>query len=148
MIALLVLHSAGCSGDGASGAARMKTVPLTGTISLDGKPHGSVSVQFLAKSAAGGSRTAYAQVKADGSFAATTYVTGDGIIPGKYDVRLGSADDAASTDPAKLMSAAVGSTIEGTEIDVPEDGLSGIEIKFTSSKSNAVNPAGGAMLGQ
>lgn len=143
---LMLLIVAGCSGDPGAGAERAKTVPFSGKITVDGKPPGQVKVQFLPKSSDGGVRTAYAEVKEDGSFAATTYITGDGIVPGQYTVRVGSEADAASTDPSAMMAAVAGASIEPVEVDVPADGLTGIELKFTSSSSG--KKSGGAMLGQ
>ena len=138
---------AGCGGDAAVGP-RVKIVPLTGTISLDGKPHGPATVRFVPQSADGGVKTASAEVKADGTFAATTYVTGDGIAPGKYDVELGGTSDAGSIDPAQMMSAIQGASIENTSIDVPEAGLTDVEIKLTTAKGATQNTGDPAMLGQ
>jgi len=92
-----------------------------------------------------GARTSYAQTKDDGSFAATTYVTGDGVVPGKYTVKAGSDGDGASTDPAAMMAAAAGTAIDATEIDVPADGLKDIELKLTSA--NKGKGAKNSMLG-
>ena len=104
LVAGLFFQVTGCSsGGGGAGAEKAKTVPLSGTLTLDGKPYGNVRVQFIPQGADGGVRTAYSEVKADGAFSATTYVTGDGIVAGKYDVRVGSDADTASTDPAAMM---------------------------------------------
>jgi len=137
---------AGCLGDSGAGAGKAKTVPLSGKITLDGKPHGNVNLQFLPQSSDAGVRTAYAQVEADGSFSATTYVTGDGIVAGKYSVRIGSEADGASTDPAKMMAAVAGASIETMELDVPAEGLTDIELKFKSAGNKA--GAAGGLLGQ
>ena len=128
----------GCSGD-AAGGAKVKTVPFSGKVLLDGNPHGNIKVQFIPQGSDGGARTAYAQVKEDGSFTATTYVTGDGIIPGKYDVKVGSEGDSASTDPAAMMSAVAGASIEKTEVEIPADGLTDIELKLTSTSKTDGN---------
>lgn len=141
---LALLQIAGCSGDAAVGS-KEKTVPFTGKLSLDGKPYGSVKVQFLPQGSDGGVRTAYAEVKEDGSFSATTYVTGDGIIPGKYTVRVGSEGDGASTDPSQMMAAVAGAAIDSFEVDVPAEGLTDIDLKLTSSSKKGKS---GGMLGQ
>lgn len=143
----LALSLAGCTGE-VSGGSKVKTVPLAGKVTLDGKPHGPASMQFIPQSAEGGTKAAYAEVKADGTFTATTYVTGDGIIPGKYDVTLGGEADAGSTDPAKMMAAIQGASIEKTSIDVPADGLPDVEIKLTSSKGGQTPAGAGTLLGQ
>ncbi|HAP08839.1 MAG TPA: hypothetical protein DCR20_13505 [Planctomycetaceae bacterium] len=134
----------GCGG-GAEGGAKVKTAAFTGKLTLDGKPYGKVKVQFIPEGSDAGVRTAYAEVKDDGSFAATTYVTGDGIVPGKYTVRVGSEGDGGSTDPAAMMAAVTGEAIEPFTVDVPADGLTDVELKLTSSKKKA---GAGGMLGQ
>lgn len=134
----------GCGG-GAEGGAKAKTVPFTGKLTLDGKPYGKVKVQFIPEGSDQGVRTSYAEVKDDGSFSATTYVTGDGIVPGKYTVRVGSEGDGGSTDPAAMMAAVSGASIEAFTVDIPAEGLSDVELKLTSSNAKA---KGGGMLGQ
>ena len=115
LVAGMLLSTSGCSGDGAGGS-KVKTVPFSGKILLDGTAHGNVNVTFTPQGSDGGVRTAYAKVKEDGSFVATTYVTGDGIIPGKYDVSIGAEGDGASADPAKMMAAVIGASIEKMEV--------------------------------
>ena len=143
---LLMVTVAGC-GEDATGGAKAKTVPFTGKLLIDGQPAGNMSVQFLPKTADGGARSAYAQVKADGTFAATTYITGDGIVPGNYTVKVGKESDASSTDPAALMAAAAGTTIESIDIQVPAEGLTDVDVKLTS-KSGGKKGNSPAMLGQ
>jgi hypothetical protein len=142
---LLVFTTIGCGGGGGE-EGRVKTVPLTGTLLVDGQPRGGASIQFTPSDAAGGARAASSLTEEDGSFEATTYVTGDGIIPGKYSVSLGgSEEDAASIDPALMMASVQGKATSTSEVDVPKDGLTGIEIKLTTSASSgeALPPAGG-----
>ena len=141
---LALLQIAGCSGDAAYGE-KARTVPFTGKLTLDGKPYGSVKVQFVPQGSDGGVRTAYAEVKEDGSFSATTYVTGDGIVAGKYTVRVGSEGDGASTDPAQMMAAVSGASIEPFNVDVPAEGLTDVELKLNSSSKKGKS---GGMLGQ
>lgn len=142
LVALLILGMFGCSPD-ASDSAKYKTVPLTGKVTLDGKPYGPGTIGFIPTVA--GTTSASAAVRADGSFEATTYVTGDGVGPGKYEVKLGGAteEDLATTDPAKMMAQAAGGTIETVTLDVPATGLTDIEIKLKSSKPRTVNPNDG-----
>jgi hypothetical protein len=140
-----LLLIAGCSGDPGAGAAKAKTVPFTGKITVDGKSPGLVKVQFLPKGSEGGVRTAYADVKEDGSFSATTYVTGDGIVPGKYTVRVGGDADVSSTDPAAMMSAVTGTSIESIEVDVPAEGLTDVALNMKSTTGG--KKSSGAMLG-
>jgi len=132
----MLFSACGCTGEGAGGT-KVKTVPFSGKILLDGNPHGNVNVQFIPQGSDGGMRTSYSQVMEDGSFSATTYFTGDGIVPGKYDVRVGSDGDGASTDPALMMTAIAGASIGKFEIDVPAEGLTDVELKLTSSAPQA-----------
>jgi hypothetical protein len=145
-LCLLLLVAAGCGGDPGAGAERARTVPFTGKITVDGKSPGVVKVQFLPKGSEGGVRTAYADVKEDGSFSATTYVTGDGIVPGKYTARVGGEADVSSTDPAAMMSAVAGTSIEPIDIDVPPEGLTDVPLNLKSTSGG--KKSGGAMLGQ
>ncbi len=136
---------AGCGGDAAVGK-KAAIVPLTGKLLVDGQPRGGASLQFMPLSADGGATTAYAVTEADGSFSATTYVTGDGIAPGKYKISLGSEEDNSSTDPMKMMAAAAGSAIKTSEIEIPAAGLTDVEIKLTS-ESGGKKKGGPGMLG-
>ena len=145
LFGLLILPVAAGCGEGASGAGRAKTVPLTGKVTLDGKPFANSKIQLIPQGESEGARTSYAQTKEDGSFSATTYVTGDGVVPGKYIVKAGSDGDAASTDPAALMASAAGTAIDTAEIDVPADGLKDIELKLSSA--NKGKGAKNSMLG-
>ena len=146
-LALMTASIVGCGGDGAVGGAKAKTVPFSGKVLVDGKPAGEMSIQFLPKSSDGGARTAYAQVQADGTFSATTYITGDGIVAGSYTVKAGKEGDGGSADPAALMAAVAGTAIDPIDIQVPAEGLTDVEVKL-KSKSGGKGPSGPAMLGQ
>ena len=143
----MLFGACGCSGEEGAGGAKIKTVPFTGKILLDGSPHGNVKVQFIPQGSDEGVRTAYAEVKEDGSFSATTYVTGDGIVPGKYDVRVGSEGDSASTDPALMMAAVSGASIDKLEVEIPAEGLTDVELKLTSSAAKAEDATGTGATG-
>jgi hypothetical protein len=143
----LLIVIAGCGGNDGAGAEKAATVPFTGKVTLDGQPYGSVSLQFLPESGEGGARTSYAVVTEDGSFEATTYVTGDGIVPGKYIIKVGSDDDMASTDPAAMMGAVSGTAIANMEVDVPAEGLEGVELKMKRAETGGGNRSAGTMLG-
>lgn len=146
-IAGLLIVVAGCGSDGGAGAEKVATVPFTGKVTLDGQPYGSVNLQFLPESGEGGARTSYAVVTEDGSFEATTYVTGDGIVPGKYIIKVGSDEDTSSTDPAAMMGAVAGTAIANMEVDVPAEGLEGVELKMKRAQTGGGNSTGGSMLG-
>ena len=143
--ALMLSTCTGC-GDAAVGGGKAKTVPFSGKVTIDGKPAGEMSVQFLPKSSDGGVRSAYAQLKPDGTFSATTYITGDGIVPGSYTVKAGKEADVSSTDPAAMMAAVTGTAIESIDIQIPAEGLTDVEIKLTTGKAGK-NTGGKSMLG-
>lgn len=134
LVAGMFLSVSGCSGE-SGGGVKVKTVPFSGKVLLDGTPHGNVNLTFTPQGSDGGVRTAYAQVKEDGSFTATTYVTGDGIVPGKYDVRIGAANNTSSTssaDPTQLMASVAGASIDKLEVEIPAEGLTDVELKMKS----------------
>lgn len=146
LLAGVILLVTGCGGDGGAGGEKVATVPFSGKVTLDGQPYGSVSLQFYPEDASGGSRTSYAVVAEDGTFEATTYVTGDGIVPGKYTIKVGSDQDLASTDPAAMMGAISGTAIANMQVDIPAEGLQGVELKMKRA-TGAGNSNTGGMLG-
>jgi hypothetical protein len=97
---VVILLACGCGGDD-GGGTKAPTVALTGKLLVDGTPRGNASIRFTPVDAEGGVRTAYAQTDSDGNFEATTYVTGDGIVPGKYTVSLGSDEDGGFHGPCQ-----------------------------------------------
>ncbi|QDU76662.1 hypothetical protein Pan97_37170 [Bremerella volcania] len=58
---------------------------VTGTVTLAGSPVEDARIQFHA---ANNSQGAIGQTKADGTFTLTTYVAGDGALPGDYVVTI------------------------------------------------------------
>ena len=91
-VALAVL--AGChKGSG------IATVPVSGTVTLDGQAVAGVTVTFNPTSAGG--RGAVGVTGANGEFALTTLQPGDGALPGSYAVSL--TKRAASTDASQNL---------------------------------------------
>lgn len=96
--ALIVLLGIGLQGCGGSG--RPKTVPVTGVVTLDGKPIEGANVTFYpdtGESAATGgpqkktdaaTRPATGTTDKEGKFTLKTFEEGDGALPGKYRVGI------------------------------------------------------------
>ncbi len=147
LLAGVLLIAAGCGGESGAGSEKVATVPFSGKVTLDGQPYGSVSLQFLPEDSEGGSRTSYAVVAEDGTFEATTYVTGDGIVPGKYTIKVGSDADMSSTDPAAMMGAVAGTAIANMQVEVPAEGLQGVELKMKRATAATRPGNNGGMLG-
>ncbi len=78
-VALVVL--AGCQA-----GSELDTVPVSGTVTLDGQAVAGVTVAFKPK--ASGGRGAAGVTGADGQFTLTTLQSGDGALPGSYAVTL------------------------------------------------------------
>lgn len=73
----------GCGG----GATSVKTVPVKGKVTLDGKPVEGATVQFAPEQGSSG-RAASGLTKSDGTFELTTVGGGAGAVPGKYKVAI------------------------------------------------------------
>jgi hypothetical protein len=72
-----VSFMAGC------GEPSIGTVPVTGTVKVDGQPMEGVSITFHPD---GSGRAASGKSDAQGNFKLTTIIAGDGALPGKYKV--------------------------------------------------------------
>lgn len=102
---MAALLSVGCGGSGSLG-----TVPVTGSVTLDGEPVEGASVVFSPVTAEG--RAAAAKTGPDGKFKLTTQATDDGAVPGSYKVAITKYDreimqvDADETDMDALYGAA------------------------------------------
>jgi len=68
----------------AAGCEKRGTVPLHGTVTLDGRPLGRATVYFIAQNPGG--RDALGSTDADGVFHLSTFQPGDGALPGSYKV--------------------------------------------------------------
>jgi len=84
----LVAVVIGCT-SGQQGPERLKTVPVTGMVNVNGVPAGEVTVRLkpLTKpegEAAIYAANPYAVTDADGTFRVSTYTQGDGLAAGEY----------------------------------------------------------------
>jgi len=92
-VALAVL--AGCQA-----GSELGTVPVSGTVTLDGQAVADATIAFKPKASDG--RVAVGVTAADGKFTLTTLQSGDGALPGSYAVTITkiAAGEAASSPGA------------------------------------------------
>ena len=86
LLAVVLLASVlglGCGGQ--QGADRPKTVPVSGTVTHNGEAVDGATVAFQS---AGGSRGAVGVTDAGGKYTLTTFESGDGAVPGEYQVKI------------------------------------------------------------
>ena len=84
-IALAVASVSGAAGGCKPGANRPKTVPVSGSVTLQGVPVAGATVSFQATD---GSRSSVGITDAAGRYELTTFVRGDGAVPGDYKVAI------------------------------------------------------------
>ena len=91
-----------------AGCGKQKTVPLHGTVTLDGRPLQGATVHFIAQDPEG--RNALGSTNAEGVFRLSTFEPDDGALPGSYKVIVRPATKAdpelAAMTPAEAMKAA------------------------------------------
>lgn len=80
LLSLACLHLAGCD---RRPAGRPATAPVTGVVRFDGDPLAGATVSFQAD---GGGRSATGITDAQGRYQLSTFVRGDGAVPGSYKV--------------------------------------------------------------
>ena len=100
LVAAALISAAGCGKGG--------TVPLRGTVTLDGRPLQGATVHFIAQDPGG--RDALGSTDADGVFRLSTSEPNDGAFPGSYKVIVRPATqvdpEIAAMTPAEAMKAA------------------------------------------
>jgi len=89
------------------GCGKGDTIPLRGTVTLDGRPLANASVSFLAQDPRG--RDALGSTDADGVFRLSTFEPGDGALPGRYKVVVqpaaASAVNVVAATPGEILDA-------------------------------------------
>jgi len=85
LLAVVLLASVLAFGCGQQGADRPKTVPVTGTVTHGGAPVEGATVAFQSAS---GARGAVGVTDAGGKYTLTTFESGDGAVPGAYQVKI------------------------------------------------------------
>jgi hypothetical protein len=134
-LALLMTCSfilSGCGGNTVD-ETKLDTVPVTGTVMLDGASPGECILEFRPVSVGTGeiNKPATARVKEDGSFVVGTYGDGDGAPAGKYSVHLLPLD---STSAGPALQA------KDAEVDIA-DQADGVELSIMlESAKGSVDP--------
>lgn len=105
---------------GCGGSDRPATVPISGQITIDGKPpgeNGRLHFQVIEPAPGYTKRPAGGAFAPDGSYRVMSWSPDDGLVPGRYSVSLMPGDPAKTAIPRKYQD---GST-SGLEVDVPVD---------------------------
>ncbi|WP_417848458.1 hypothetical protein [Thalassoglobus sp.] len=102
----------GCSGGADLEMDKLKTVPASGKLTIDGSPFGPATIDLIPLDSNERVRAGSALVAEDGSFTVGTYDDDDGIVPGSYTVRVSVPLDSASPAP----------NVEYFEFTVGDDG--------------------------
>lgn len=129
-MALLVLLG------GCGGSDHVKTVAVSGTLYVDGAPHGPAALVLypVLKDAGDKRPSVTGQVSRDGKFTLMTYQSGDGAPPGEYQVSLAQGgSEAGSTDPAKMLAGTAVTQIKPLTVTIPEEGTKTLEIRAESA---------------
>jgi len=84
-------------GCGGGGTTHPDTVPVTGTVQLNGQAVEGAAVSFVG---AGSSRPATGTTDAQGKFTLTSFETNDGAPPGEYTITVTKYADAGGTGTA------------------------------------------------
>lgn len=117
LIFLGLLLLLACPGCGSSEPDRLETIPVEGTLLVDGKPPGRLLLQLVPTSTASEGLQnpgVNGYVKEDGTFTLTTYEPDDGAPEGTYNVNL-TMDPMAAPNVPGVKPATV-------EIKKPEGG--------------------------
>jgi hypothetical protein len=90
LFGVLGVFAAGCGDD------RQKTAAVSGKITYNGRPVPNGTVTFIPDPAG---PPATGEIQPDGTYTLTTYVKGDGAVPGRHKVVVVAMDDAAGKLP-------------------------------------------------
>ncbi len=136
LFALLSLVGvSGCGGGGDTGP-RLETVPVAGTVTLDGNAFGPGTIELVPAEGEGGkTRVATGSVNEQGSFRLGSYEAADGAVPGVYVVRV-TKD--TTTDPSALTA----TEVESFEVTIPAEGADDLKIDLISASA----PGAGSLL--
>lgn len=131
-LATFSVFFAGCGGD-ASNFEKLPLYPASGTVTMDGKPYGPVSLRFEPEGGLGeGTRGFVAMVDGGGSFdKVTTYESGDGAPVGTYLVTVFSSGGVSDPFPA-IYEDAKKTPLKVIVSDITGDGANGMTIQLDS----------------
>jgi len=126
---LLLLAQAGCSSP-----EEAKTYPVSGEVTLDGKPLSGATIMLQP---AGRGSLGFGESDASGLFVISTFELGDGAIPGEHNivVTYSSTDGDEGADPEKssIVVPARYSKPESSGLQVTvEEGLGPLTLNLTS----------------
>ena len=99
-LALSILATVGIVLTGCSNSSRPPTYPVTGTVTMQGKPVAGAVITFVPTSNEGEAASAISD--SDGKYALTTWRPGDGARPGEYRVKV-SKQEQQTVDPSKMV---------------------------------------------
>jgi hypothetical protein len=99
------------------GPSRPETVPVSGSVTLDGKPVENASVAFFPVD---GGLPARGMTDASGKFTLMTFVAGDGALPGNHRVSV-TKSETVTTAPAV--------EVGGDQMETPTDGGAAENVK-------------------
>src|SRR5436189_4588890 len=99
-LALSILATVGIVLTGCSNSSRPPTYPVTGTVTMQGKPVAGAVITFVPTSNEG--EAASAITDSEGKYALTTWRAGDGARPGEYRVKV-SKQEQTAVDPSKMV---------------------------------------------
>lgn len=100
LVALGLFATLGCGGSDFP-----DPIPVSGTVSYQGKPVEGAKVTFLSRS---GGRSASGTTDATGTYALTTFNTDDGAIPDEYTVTIAKFDAAETGESIDLDNGEMG----------------------------------------
>jgi hypothetical protein len=121
------LFFAGCSGDGIE---KLPLYPASGTVQMDGKPFGPVTLRFEPEKVGG--RGFVATVDANGKIdGVTTYKVGDGAPVGTYKVTVFSSMGASKQFPSKYENAK-STPLKVIIADITGEGANAMDIQLDS----------------
>ncbi len=151
-VALISAQLLGCTGND----GKLDLVSVKGKVTLDGKPYGPATLTLQPTAGVEGDKRPVVGgvVEADGSYALTTYETGDGAPVGEYTATLGAPQSSGdgTTDPTQEAMAAMGGgnapSTAPLKVTVPEGGSESLDLKFVSTKKKKVPMVGGAPVPQ
>lgn len=119
-VAILALLLGGCQPD-------RGTIAVRGRVRFDGgPPPAACAVIFAPVSADGRIRPGAANCGADGSFHAASYVTGDGLLPGRYRAMVRCLRDTG--DDNQQAQSYVPVDFTPPEFEVPADGKNPVRL--------------------
>jgi hypothetical protein len=99
-LAVSILVTVGIVLTGCSNSSRLPTYPVTGTVTLHGKPLAGAVITFVPTGNEGDAASAITD--SEGKYALTTWKAGDGARPGEYRVKV-SKQEQAAVDPSKMV---------------------------------------------